>query len=90
MKILITGAAGFIGRHLTNLLSADFARIVCLDNFNDYYDPQLKRANAAEISKLSNVEVIEADFCDVEFVTQLFAMEDFHIVVHLGNPSYRE
>ena len=65
MATLITGGAGFIGSHLATLLSGMVSStIVCVDNFNDYYDPKLKRANAERISSLPWVEVVEADFCD--------------------------
>ena len=85
MTILITGGAGFIGSHLATLLSERGEdSIVCLDNFNDYYDPKLKRANAARISQLKNVEVLEGDFCDFDFASSLFADKKFTHVVHLG------
>jgi len=85
MSILITGGAGFIGSHLATILSERGEQpIVCLDNFNDYYDPKLKRANAARISELKNVEVLEGDFCDFDFTTTLFADRKFKHVVHLG------
>ena len=58
--------------------------IVCLDNFNDYYDPMLKRANAERIGKLPCVEVIEGDFCDYVFTEELFAKHRFKKVLHLG------
>ena len=71
MTILITGGAGFIGSHLVEYLrQRTDQRLICLDNFNDYYDPALKRANAETISQLDNVVVVEGDFCDVEFDPQ--------------------
>ena len=85
MTTLITGGAGFIGSHLARLLSDETdEQIVCLDNFNDYYDPRLKRANAEQISALPNVEVIEGDFCDVDFTETLFRRREFDYVMHLG------
>lgn len=89
MQILITGGAGFIGSHLATILSSQNAEagdssIVCLDNFNDYYDPALKRANAERISKLPSVSMIEGDFCDFEFTQALFKQHKFTHVVHLG------
>lgn len=85
MPILITGGAGFIGSHLATIISQrGDDSIVCLDNFNDYYDPKLKRDNAARIAQLKNVEVVEGDFCDFEFANSLFADRKFDHVVHLG------
>jgi UDP-glucuronate 4-epimerase len=97
MTVLVTGGAGFIGSHLVAALlgehvgltpgrspGLEVSRVVVLDNFNDYYDPQLKRANAAELSKSSHVQIIEGDFCDGPAMTQLFAEHQFEHVVHLG------
>lgn len=85
MSILITGGAGFIGSHLIHHLRGETsARIVCLDNFNDYYDPQLKRANAAKAAQLKDVEIVEGDFRDYEFDAKLFREHQFEHVIHLG------
>lgn len=88
MSTLITGGAGFIGSHLAEMLSANQGeqgeQIVCLDNFNDYYDPRIKRANAERIGQKSNVSVIEGDFCDAAFTASLFTEHQFQYVVHLG------
>lgn len=85
MSTLVTGGAGFIGSHLATILSAQGDdSIVCLDNFNDYYDPQLKRANAERIAALPRVEVVEGDFCHFAFTESLFAERKFTHVIHLG------
>lgn len=85
MSTLITGGAGFVGSHLAKIFSAQYDQpIICFDNFNDYYDPALKRANAERISKISQVEVVEGDFCDHDVTEQLFAKHKFEYVVHLG------
>lgn len=85
MATLITGGAGFIGSHLATLLSGKVSStIVCVDNFNDYYDPKLKRANAERISSLPWVEVVEADFCDRNAMSSLFEEHRFEHVMHLG------
>src|SRR5690242_16674614 len=88
MTVLVTGGAGFIGSHLVAALlkSPSFADapIVVLDNFNDYYDPRLKRRNAAESAKSPRVRIVEADFCDSAKMLQLFAEQRFTHVVHLG------
>lgn len=85
MSILITGGAGFIGSHLTErLLATSDERLVLLDNFNSYYDPSFKRANAARLSESSRVAVVEGDFRDSDFVTHLLDREDVQRIVHLG------
>lgn len=90
MSTLITGGAGFIGSHLAEIMSRRLSAagetdtLVCLDNFNDYYDPALKRANATRITAMPHVEVIEGDFCDKEAMLALFADKKFRYVVHLG------
>ena len=63
-KVLITGAAGFIGFHLASDLASKGHAVVGLDNFNDYYSPQLKRDRAA-LLKARGVTVVEGDLCDL-------------------------
>ena len=85
MPILVTGGAGFIGSHLIELLLAQSDRpIVCLDSFNDYYDPSLKRANVAGFADNRQVTLVEGDFRDFEMTERLFARHRFRHVVHLG------
>jgi UDP-glucuronate 4-epimerase len=85
MSILVTGGAGFIGSHLIELLAKQTDQpLVCLDNFNDYYDPRLKRNNAETLQKLASVSIVEGDFCDVDFANDLFAAHQVEQVVHLG------
>lgn len=85
MSILITGAAGFIGSHFTELLHRRTdEQLVCLDSFNDYYDPRLKRANAAQLATLDRVTMVEGDFTNAEFDQSLFRDHDVRRVVHLG------
>lgn len=64
-NILVTGAAGFIGFHTIQALYQNGANVIGYDNFNDYYDPELKRARARELEKIG-VEVIRGDLCDNE------------------------
>ena len=60
MKILITGAAGFIGSHLCERLAADGHQVLGIDNFNDYYDPELKHRNEADLSD-KGISVLNKD-----------------------------
>ncbi|REJ68890.1 MAG: NAD-dependent epimerase/dehydratase family protein [Planctomycetota bacterium] len=85
MSLLVTGGAGFIGSHFIEYLLAETDRpLVALDSFNDYYDPQLKRANVAGFVDSPRVTLIEGDFCDQEAMHRLFAEHDVSAVVHFG------
>lgn len=84
-SLLVTGGAGFIGSHfIERLLDEGHERIVCLDNFNCFYDPAVKRANIARFVHDPRVMLVEADFCDAPVMLRLFADYDVTCVVHLG------
>jgi len=84
MNILVTGAAGFIGSHLSNKLLDLGHTVVGLDNFNDYYDPKLKRDRHAILEKRVGYTGVEADLCDYEQLTTLFHRQSFDRVCHLA------
>ena len=85
MAILVTGGAGFIGSHFTELLLKETDQeIVLLDNFNPYYDPALKRDNAARFTDAARVHVVEGDFCDLDANVLIFTKYKVTHVVHLG------
>jgi len=85
MAILVTGGAGFIGSHLVEqLLGATEQTLVVLDNFNDFYDPRLKRANAAPWTGQSRITVVEGDFCDADVVSAALIEHDVRTIYHLG------
>lgn len=85
MTILVTGGAGFIGSHFIELLlKQSDADIVSLDNFSDYYDPALKRANAALFADEPRVRLVESNFCDVDENVRHLAENNVTHVVHLG------
>jgi UDP-glucuronate 4-epimerase len=85
MSILVTGGAGFIGSHfIERLLEKTGRRIVCLDDFNDYYDPARKRANICGFQDHPLVTVVERSFCDLAAMQRLFAGHSIRQVVHLG------
>ncbi len=84
MKILVTGAAGFIGFHVSNALVREGHEVVGLDNFNDYYDPALKRARAARLAALPRYRGVEGDIVDGGRLAQLFAEHRFDRVCHLA------
>ncbi len=84
MKVLVTGAAGFIGSHLAAKLAQRGDTVVGLDNFNDYYDPARKRANVVRLSQFPNFSLVEADVRDRAYLFNLFAVEGFNAVAHLA------
>jgi len=83
-NILVTGGAGFIGSHLVDRLLADGRRVTVVDNFNDFYDPAVKRANIASHLQRDHFEVVEADITDLPAMNSLFARGGFECVVHLA------
>ena len=84
MKVLVTGAAGFIGMHVARRLLARGDMVVGVDNLNDYYDPRLKQARLAQLKDFERFRFVQADVSDVAAMSALFAAEDFQRVVHLA------
>jgi UDP-glucuronate 4-epimerase len=84
MKILVTGAAGFIGMHVTQILLARGDSVVGIDNLNDYYDPQLKRDRLARLTPHPAFRFIQLDVADRAGIEKLFADQQFERVVHLA------
>src|SRR3954453_23461894 len=82
MRILVTGGAGFIGSHLVERLIATGHEVSILDDFNDFYDPQIKRANVAGFAK--DVAIHQLDLRDGAGVDQLFQREKVDTVVPLA------
>jgi len=94
-KVLVTGAAGFIGHHLSKLLVASGYKVVGLDNINDYYDPRLKLARLEDMGidprslednkKVEgDIDFIKLDLVDKDGVRSLFEAENFDFVVNLA------
>ena len=87
MKILVTGAAGFIGFHLTIALLERGDRVIGVDNLNNYYNPALKQLRLdkiAEHSKSSHFEFINADIANRQLMEELFNSHNFDTVVNLA------
>ena len=87
MNILVTGAAGFIGFHLIKALLDKNCSIVGIDNINDYYDPNLKNSRLQilnEMSSIGNFRFIKLDLADRDATSNLFAENNFDIVINLG------
>jgi UDP-glucuronate 4-epimerase len=83
-RILVTGAAGFIGAHLVHRLLADGAEVIGVDNLNNYYDPRLKEARLRKLCMGPRFWFIPLDLAESERVDKLFRDSDFHAVVHLA------
>ena len=84
MKVLVTGAAGFIGMHVAERLLARGDTVVGLDNLNDYYDPQLKLSRLARLQATPGFEFVRADIADRAAMASLFEQGGFDRVVHLA------
>ncbi|MHC4917437.1 MAG: NAD-dependent epimerase/dehydratase family protein [Planctomycetota bacterium] len=82
--ILLTGAAGFIGSHLADRLLELGEQVVGLDNFDDYYDPEVKRRNISAALKNPGFRLVEADISDREALAAVFAEKQFDAVVHMA------
>ncbi len=83
-RILVTGAAGFIGFHLSRYLLARGDEVVGLDNLNDYYDVSLKHARLEQLKNEAKFRFVEMDLADREGMARLFAEEGFDKVVNLA------
>jgi UDP-glucuronate 4-epimerase len=84
MKLLVTGAAGFIGHHLSLRLVARGDEVVGVDNLNDYYDVTLKQARLQRLHGNPHFRFVQADIADREAMAELFAREKFEVVVNLA------
>jgi UDP-glucuronate 4-epimerase len=83
-SILITGGAGFIGSHLAERLVGEGRRVIVLDNFDTFYDPEIKRRNISSVAGNPAYRLVEGDIRDEEGVEELFASEPIRAVIHLA------
>ncbi len=85
MKVLVTGAAGFIGSHLAKKFAARGDEVIGIDNFNDIvYDSERKRVRAAQLAELPNFTMVEEDIRNRTALFALFEAEKFDAVAHLA------
>lgn len=84
-KVLVTGGAGFIGSHLIDkLLGEGTWSVTVVDDFNDFYSPEIKRANVSEHLKSPNYCLVEADIRDAAALERVFNETKFDVIVHLA------
>ncbi len=84
MKILLTGAAGFIGYHVTERLLAAGHQVTGIDNLNDYYEVSLKQARLARLTPHDQFRFQQLDLADRSGMAELFAQGQFQRVIHLA------
>jgi len=84
LRALVTGVAGFIGSHLCERLIGDGWAVVGLDNFDDFYDPAIKRANIAGCLEREQFELVEGDIRDAGALESVLAGGSIDIIVHLA------
>ena len=84
MTTLITGGAGFIGSHVAEALLQRGDSALVVDNFNDYYDPAIKRANIVRLREWDKFELVEGDIRDSALVERLFREQGIQRVAHMA------
>lgn len=83
MNFLVTGGAGFIGSHLVDALIDD-NKIICVDNFNDFYDPKIKHNNIKEHLKHPNYKLYKEDISDYDSLKRIFEENKIDCIVNLA------
>lgn len=84
MNILVTGGAGFIGSNLCEKLIDAGEKIICIDNFNDYYNPKIKEENLKNLEGCSNFTLYGMDILDSGKLEEVFSKHCFDMVIHLA------
>ncbi len=85
MNILVTGGAGFIGNHLCEaLIKSNIGRVICIDNFNDFYDPRIKENNIKYCLSSRMFKLYRADITSIEETEKIFRNEKIDRIFHLA------
>ncbi|MBN1386566.1 GDP-mannose 4,6-dehydratase [Candidatus Woesearchaeota archaeon] len=82
--ILVTGGAGFIGSHVCDALISRGDKVVCIDNFNDYYDPSFKHENIQHNIGKKNFVLVKGDFTEHDLLRGIFVEHKIDVICHLG------
>ena len=88
MHYLVTGGAGFIGSHLSEALLDQGHQVSIIDDFNDYYDPEIKRLNISGF--LDRITLIEGDIRDTDLIERIFSKGKFDAIVHLATQRFKD
>jgi len=83
-RVILTGGAGFIGSHVAEGLLSQGAELTIVDNLDEFYSPDLKRANLEEVRRAGDFQFLQADICDPESLRKLFVGMRFDALVHLA------
>jgi len=84
MSVLITGGAGFIGSHLCDALIKKGERVICIDNFNTFYDPKIKEQNIEKLQKNASFKLYRGDILEYDLLESIFQKESITHVIHLA------
>jgi UDP-glucuronate 4-epimerase len=84
MTYLVTGGAGFVGSHVARTLLERGDSVVVIDNFNDYYDPAIKRSNAQSLSRYEHFTLVEGDIRDADLIQRIFGEHSITHVAHMA------
>lgn len=80
----MTGGAGFIGSNLCEKLISLNHKVICLDNFNNFYNPLIKKNNIKDLAENKNFKLYEADICNMDFLKKIFKENKIELVIHLA------
>ena len=83
-RVLLTGGAGFIGSHLAEALLRSGSQLAIVDELNDFYSPQRKEENLAEVRRSGTFEFVQQDICDKPGLQAVFERFQPDVVVHLA------